>query len=135
MADCFEYFIENGDAIQNFINAQSQFEGEEYQRNLARSRKPENLSPPESPPIEELPAWWLDFYAAIKIIREFTDSVEGDLMFQQDLWIAYAKADQQFNEIGETNKYAAKLHEFFTLRFVDTCNIDVAHLAYVLTAD
>ena len=28
-----------------------------------------------------------------------------------------------------------KLHEFFTLRFVDTCNIDVAHLAYVLTAD
>lgn len=90
---------------------------------------------PKPPPIDVIPDWWKELYDATVIVRNFTNAVEGDLVFQQDLWKAYQEAEKAFKLIEGTNDYAKALHSFFKLRFIDTCNIELAHLAYVLTAE
>ena len=135
LVDTLQYFIDNHDEVQRFITEQASREISDYQDKIAHSRTPTRVPKPEPPPIDAIPEWWLELFDATKIIREFTDAVEGDLTFQQDLWKAYIATEEKFNEIEATNKYADSLHEFFVYRFIDTCNIDVAHLAYTLTAE
>lgn len=68
-------------------------------------------------------------------MKQFTDEIEGNMKFQQDLWIAYTRAKEQFDILKETYVYALILEEFFFKRFIDTCNIEVSQLAYVLTPE
>ena len=121
--------------LLRFITETTQNELSQYQEKVGKSRKPENIPVPKPPPIDVIPDWWTELYDAVVIIRNFTNAVEGDLVFQQDLWKAYCDAENSFAEIEETNIFAKNLHLFFNQRFVETCNIDVAHLAHVLTAD
>lgn len=135
LSNVIEAFLKEKENIQKFITETAKFEQERYNEKVRRARKPENIPIPRPPPIEIIPEWWNEFYEAIVIIRNFTDAVEGDLVFQQDLWKAYKEVQRSFDEISESNAYAKALQTFFNLRFVDTCNIEVAHLAYVLTAE
>ena len=134
LCDTLEAILQSAEEINRFLVEQSELEKAHYYKKIQRAHKPGKVIAPTPPPLDHVPEWWTELLDAVRVIKIFTANVEGDLMFQQDLYMAYRKAIDAFEALEE-NQFARALESYFIQRFVDTCNIEFAHLAYVFTAE
>lgn len=133
LCEVISFCLDNQIVIEEFIRHHQGMEQEDYEDALANPRKKSFIKPIKAP-IEKIPSFFKELFPALSIIRDFTLKTEGDLVFQQDLFVAYNNAIQQFDELPE-NQYVKAVKTFFVQRFAETANISLAELSYILTPD
>ena len=131
---CAEFIWNNKDAIDAFIKDQSQLEHDQYMAAVAQFNSRKQQTPPKKPsvpPVEQVPTDWKLYLDPLKIILEFTDQVEKDLSFQQEVYVAVITAIQKLQALR--TPIGDSLSFFFDKRFRETADISLSKLAYYLT--
>ena len=89
------------------------------------------------PPWTKIPIEIHEYAEPLSAIYEFTNIVEGDFAFEQDLYKAYRKAKDELVQmiLTKQNFFAEILLENIIDRFAVTAKLPVAELAYFLTPE
>ena len=131
---CAHFLWENRGLINPFIKEQSAVELEKYNEQAQLFNQKKIKTPPvkpKMPPSGEISDDWQLFLEPLRIIAEFTDSVEQDLSFQQDVFIAVQTALQKLQALK--TPIGDALNYFLEKRFRETADISLSKLAYYLT--
>ena len=134
---CVSYLLENKEPIDSFLQEYTAFENDEYNKKVQQFNTSQRAhtstppTPPTPPPVMSIPDEWVPFHQALKVIAEFTDQIEGDLVLQQQVYVAVNEALRTLEELDTPVSEA--LHHFFQQRFQETADLSLAKLAYYLT--
>lgn len=135
------YFVKNEEMINEFISFVISKEQNEYREKLVKHQRALltnklNLIPqvPEKPQIQKIPQTWKRMLDILEIIAEFTTRIEGDTVMQQDLYIQYKKALNEFDLISNRGNTEDEFKQMFIERFKSTANIRISQIAYIFTA-
>ena len=97
------------DSIQKFVIEQNE-------ALMAKAHR-KNGDVPNLSPVDIIPNYWNEIRDAFYVVKTFTDDIEGDLVFHYNLWVAYCRALNKFDELSVENDYAKPLKSFFMNMF------------------
>ena len=134
---CVEFILEHEELVNQFIQETVTSNKTEYEVKMIKYQTGKIKSPPApplDPPFNKIPQTWKQYNQPLAVITQFTNVVEADLAFLQDMYIAAKEAEAKLQEqMNQNNPVARVLLEKFLNRFMETADITLAQLAYVLT--
>ena len=136
---CVEFILEHEDLVNQFIQdtvAQTRTEYEVMKIKFEMGKIKNPPEPPLLPPFNKVPESWKVYNQPLTLITKFTNVVEADLAFLQDMFVAAKETQTKLKEqIDQNNPVAKVLLDKFLYRFLETADITLAHLAYTLTPE
>lgn len=137
LASCGQFIIDNHEKIDAFISSRLEIEAAEYQTALEQFNKGIRKTEPDEPilpPVITVPSIWAKHVAALNVIATFTDSIEGDLQLQQQVYVSVIETESSLQRMqSEGNEVAKALLTAFRTRFITTADLTLAQLAYIFT--
>lgn len=137
LASCGNFIIKNKEQVNDFISRRTEQEAAEYEVNLQLYQKGKKRAAPEEPsppPVSSVPDEWESYVDALSTIASFTDSIEGDLKLQQQVYTSVVETEAKLENMSSHGNIIAKhLLEAFRIRFMTTADLTLAHLAFTLT--
>ena len=102
LASCGSFIEKNKNEINTFIANQVQLEQDNYNSELIafqQGRKKTSPEQPVPPPVTTIPIAWSAHTAALNVIADFTNQIEGDLILQQDLYVAHRTVEAKLEQM------------------------------------
>jgi hypothetical protein len=137
LCDCLKFLLEHKAEIDAFIVPRYDAEMALHQKAVDAQKKNPNKPVPEEiqlPPEKTIPDDWIPYLETLTVFQVFTDRIEGDLFFQQHLFLAFRKAMQTFEDLIKSgNPTAVGMKFAFETRFYKTADILLSQLSYTFT--
>ena len=142
LCDVLEFVLDNQTKIDEFLANKIREEDEEFQQKhqkycekVCAGLKAKVPQPLTYPMQQSVPDYWKRYFVCLDSIRKFTTYVEGDLIMQYHLYVAYEKTLDSLLGIREEGDIEKFFCDLFIDRFSSTADILIAKLAYIFTAE
>ena len=132
--ECANFLFEHKESLSAFIEETSDKEKHQYDEQLRLFQDKKIKAAPDPvdlPPFYKVPPSWKNYIDVLKIIYDFTNSIERDLALQQDMYVACLEVEAKLSSLRTTQ--ARQMLQAFCNRFHNTADLTLAKLAYCLT--